>query len=300
MRKPGVRYLECAPSVGLCFTLPAARSQLFLPASPGSPIRATSRTPIHGRPLRVADLFAGAGGLSEGFRQAGYEVVAATDIDPDAVATYRFNFPEARVIVGDIRVPAVRRQVLDALAHIDVIVGGPPCQAFSQVRNHARMIDDPRNSLYREFVAILRATRPAAFVMENVTGMDQMGARDQIASDLALDDQYSVLPQIVDAADYGVPQTRKRLLFIGVRRDLDTAPPMLEGSGATRAMALARVRETRYDVVIEDSLRGAWLRELLSDPSCTDLVTAAQAISDLASLGADECARPVITHRAWS
>lgn len=273
--------LRCMPATRSRTQRPLGSGGLARPESPGVQTR---------KALRVADLFAGAGGLSEGFRQAGFEVVAATDIDPDAAATYRANFPGARVIVGDIRTPAVRRQVLDAVAGTDVIVGGPPCQAFSQVRNHARLIDDPRNSLYREFVSILRDSRPAAFVMENVTGIDQMGAREQIAADLALGGDYVVAPQIVDAADFGVPQTRKRLLFVGVRCDLETAPPVLEGSGATRALALARVRarmrETRYDVVIEDSLRGEWLRELLTDPSCTQLVTAAQAISDLASLGA--------------
>src|ERR1017187_4579881 len=134
-------------------------------------------------PLTIIDLFAGAGGISEGFRQAGFRVLGGVDHDPDAAATYRLNFPEAQTIVGDVRVPEVHESILDLARAADVVVGGPPCQAFSQVRNHSRVIDDPRNSLYTEFVGVLRAVRPRAFLMENVTGMDQMGVRAQIAED---------------------------------------------------------------------------------------------------------------------
>src|SRR5206468_4512141 len=86
----------------------------------------------------VVDLFAGAGGLSEGFRQAGFSIIAASDNDPDASATFARNFPEAEVIVGDIRARAIKEQVLAVARHATVLVGGPPCQAFSQVRNHSR------------------------------------------------------------------------------------------------------------------------------------------------------------------
>src|SRR6202035_4663593 len=91
--------------------------------------------------LTVVDLFAGAGGLSEGFRQAGFSIVAASDNDPDAAATFAKNFPEARFIVGDIRAKAIKEQILDTARNASVLVGGPPCQAFSQVRNHTRVID---------------------------------------------------------------------------------------------------------------------------------------------------------------
>ena len=125
----------------------------------------------------VVDLFAGAGGISEGFRQAGFNPIAATDIDPDACATFRRNFPASSVIHGDIRTKAIASALLGASARVDVVVGGPPCQAFSQVRNHVRLIDDPRNSLYKEFVQVVAKLLPSAFLMENVTGIDQMGYR---------------------------------------------------------------------------------------------------------------------------
>lgn len=128
----------------------------------------------------VVDLFCGAGGLSEGFRQAGFSILAGSDNDPDAMATYRQNFPEAAAITGDIRNPEVKSRVLDLAKRATVLIGGPPCRAFSQVRNHSRVIDDPRNALYREFVDVLRQTLPPAFVVENVTGMDQMAVREQI------------------------------------------------------------------------------------------------------------------------
>jgi len=235
----------------------------------------------------VIDLFAGAGGISEGFRQAGFAVLGGSDNDPDAASTYALNFPEAASITGDIRIPKVKEQILDVARAASVLVGGPPCQAFSQVRNHARMIEDPRNALYREFVDVLRRSTPLAFLMENVTGMDQMGAREQITADLSLDGEYVVTPQIVDAADFGVPQTRKRLLFIGVRASLHVAPPLLQGSGATAAVTLVRFagpRRPRYQVVVQDSLLCVRVADALSNPENSMFVTAGDAISDLAGL----------------
>src|SRR6266850_1016995 len=148
----------------------------------------------------VADLFCGAGGLSEGFRQAGCRILVGSDIDPDACATYAQNFPEACAVHGDIRETKVRGQVTSAAtADVDIIVGGPPCQAFSQMRNHSRLIDDPRNSLYREFVRIIDKLEPRAFVMENVLGLEQMGVRAQVLEDLALNGIYNVRSQVMDA-----------------------------------------------------------------------------------------------------
>ncbi|MBK3801835.1 DNA (cytosine-5-)-methyltransferase [Azospirillum brasilense] len=240
-----------------------------------------------GDPICAVDLFCGAGGLSEGFRQAGFTIAAGSDNDPDAMATYAANFPEARAITGDIRSAAVKEQILDAARRATVLVGGPPCQAFSQVRNHTRMIDDPRNALYREFVDVLKEVLPPAFVVENVTGMDQMGVREQIAADLSLDGEYAVLPQIVDAADFGVPQTRKRLLFIGVHTSTGMTPPKLIGSDATQAVTLARftgARRPRYQVVIQQHIRSLQAGQALDDPQNLSIVSAADAISDLINL----------------
>lgn len=230
------------------------------------------------------DLFAGAGGLSEGFRQAGFKALAGSDFDPDAMATYARNFPEAATVVGDIQTRSVRAKILRYAKAATVVIGGPPCQAFSQVRNHTRMIDDPRNSLYREFVSVIRDALPAAFVMENVTGIDQMGVREQITADLELNGEYCVLAQVVDAADFGVPQTRKRLLFIGVRNASGMKPPRLVGTGATTAFELKRLvtsKATRYELRLNKTLLTSGLSSALADSQDASIVSAEEAISDL-------------------
>jgi DNA (cytosine-5)-methyltransferase 1 len=238
--------------------------------------------------LSVADLFCGAGGLSMGFRSAGFRVTAGTDHDPDAIATYAANFPEAGALCGDIRDPELHERLREAVADADVLVGGPPCQAFSQVRNHVRLIDDPRNSLYREFVATVASVLPDAFLMENVPGMAQMGVQDQVRADLELDGEYEVLPQLVDAADFGVPQTRKRLLFVGVRRSLGASPPVLSGTGATSAVQLVRFTNSRgrarYAVAGRPDLTGEALALSLADPEDLAVVSVAQALGDLVGL----------------
>jgi len=260
---------------------------------PRPPRRTATLQPGGGQrvPLSAVDLFCGAGGLSEGLRQAGFDLTAGSDHDPDAIATYTANFPGTLALCGDIRDPAVRERLDEAAAGADVLVGGPPCQAFSQVRNHTRLIDDPRNSLYREFVRSVAAARPAAFLMENVPGLAQMGAKEQVLADLALDGEYRVQAQLVDAADFGVPQTRKRLLFLGVRADLPAAPPALDGSGATAALQLVRFasdtdtgRGAGYAVAARPDLTGEQLGIRLADAFDDSVVSVWQAIGDLATL----------------
>src|ERR1017187_2971969 len=237
--------------------------------------------------LRILDLFFGAGGLTQSFHLAGFSTIGGVDVDPDAIATFAKNFPQATAICGDIRKAGIRERTIELARRADMVVGGPPCQAFSQVRNHSRLIDDPRNSLYREFVNVIAGTLPSAFVMENVTGMEQMGVRAQIAEDLSLEGEYLVRSQIVDAADFGVPQTRKRLVFLGCHRRLNIEPPHLQGSGATSALSLTHrngKRPVHYEV---DQLSPLWsptLAEVLENPCKLGIVTVAQAISDLRGL----------------
>ena len=233
----------------------------------------------HGKdtgPLTAVDLFAGAGGLSEGLRQAGFRVLAAADHDPDACATHELNFPEAAVVVGDLTDPARHEQVVaaaSAAGRLDLLAGGPPCQAFSQIHNHDRLIEDPRNRLYREFVALLDELRPRAFVMENVPGMNQLqggAVRRQVEEDLSLHGDYDVVAGVLDAADFGAPQTRTRLVFVGV--EAGTSRPQLPaGTGLMAALA----RGPR--LLDADGGPAAWL----ADPGDLRAVTAAQALSDL-------------------
>ncbi|MCM3662509.1 DNA cytosine methyltransferase [Georgenia satyanarayanai] len=242
--------------------------------------------------LKVVDLFCGAGGLSEGFRASGYSVIAGTDYDPDAVATYARNFPEAAALCGDIRDPDLRARLDEVTAEADIIVGGPPCQGFSQVRNHTRLIDDPRNSLYREFVSSVAHAQPDAFVMENVPGMDQMSVKEQVLTDLSLDGEYDVEAQLLDAADFGVPQTRKRLFFLGVRKSLGVPTPQLSGTGVTSAVQLVRFPSesssdeltARYVVAARPDEHGQRLGLALADSENLTAVTVEQAIGDLVTL----------------
>jgi len=244
------------------------------------------------RQLRLAlDLFCGAGGLSEGLRQAGFHTVAANDFDPWAGATFEANHQRHGTIFvpGDISSAEVQGRLLEiAQGHeIDLLAGGPPCQAFSQVRNHDRLIDDPRNTLYRHYVSILRAVMPRTFFMENVVGLDNLAggeAKRQIIADLTLGGDYRVACKVLDAAAFGVPQSRPRIVFLGVRADLRVDPVFPQGLPVPQ---LERVETTNGWAYVHgsDLLSTADPTfQALQDPENLGLTTVEQAIGDLASL----------------
>lgn len=158
--------------------------------------------------VTAIDLFAGAGGLSLGFQASGIESVFAVEIMPDAVATYRGAFPDTEVHNGDIRDVDFRR-----FRGVDVVAGGPPCQPFS-IGGLRRGREDARDFL-PEFVRAVLEVRPRAFLMENVPGLISFGP--YLRAVLApLFDLYSISePQVLNAADYGVPQSRRRLVIVG-------------------------------------------------------------------------------------
>jgi DNA (cytosine-5)-methyltransferase 1 len=238
------------------------------------------------------DLFCGAGGLSEGFRQAGFNTVAANDADTWAGATYRANhgLHGTKFVLGDITSAAVKEELLHHIqgVAIDVIAGGPPCRAFSQVRNHARIIEDARNSLYRQFVGMLAIVRPRMFVMENVPGLENLAGgmvRRQIIEDLALDGEYRVHSRVIDAACFGVPQNRLRVVFIGVSSDLGSPPPFPAGAFGLELPRLDRIPgKAGFQYRHATSAPGSPALEWLMDPDCTELVTVEQAIGDLVHL----------------
>jgi DNA (cytosine-5)-methyltransferase 1 len=251
-----------------------------------------------GRPTCLS-LFSGAGGFSEGFRLGGFQIVAASDIDPWAGATCDLNHAKhgTKFILGDISKPVVQEEILDAVRGtvLDCLIGGPPCQAFSQVRNHDRVINDPRNKLYRHYVAMIRKLRPRTFVMENVPGLENIAggaAREQILEDLALEGDYRVEARVLDAAAFGVPQNRLRVLFTGVRADIGISPrfpstpwddilPILERQCA-RGRKSGWMYRHRMDLPTARALR-----ELLNEKS-ERLVTVEQAIGDLVWLRPNE------------
>lgn len=172
------------------------------------------------RPVAV-DLFAGAGGLSLGFEQAGFDVKVAVELDPIHCAVHEFNFPDCKVICGSVAaMPAERIAALLDERPPDVVFGGPPCQGFSTIGQ--RMLDDPRNSLVFHFVRMVRDLKARYFVMENVPGL-AMGDHRKLLEELVAEFQsigYDVLLpwKILNATHFGVPQSRRRLFLIGWRR----------------------------------------------------------------------------------
>ena len=171
------------------------------------------------KPTAVS-LFAGSGGCSLGFGQAGYDIRFATDIDADAVKSYRRNFPRTPCAAADIRqltADAVLQRIGLNPGELDVLLGGPPCQGFSSAGVKAD--DDPRNSLLSHYVRLLEGIRPKWFVMENVEGLLTNGGgspvRDTVAAFLKAG--YSINLEKVYAQGYGIPQRRKRVFIIGNR-----------------------------------------------------------------------------------
>ncbi|PVE62009.1 DNA (cytosine-5-)-methyltransferase [Agrobacterium tumefaciens] len=198
----------------------------------------------------VIDLFCGAGGLSEGFRQAGCHVLAGNDYDAAAGETFKSTHAEAVFLPG----PIQNHTVADFLraadlkrGELDVLVGGPPCQGFS-VYNHQRGMHDERSSLYREYLRVVDGLAPKWVVLENVTGMTSAGggaAVDAILEGLR-DLGYHVEKQILKAEEYGIPQERRRLVFVGNRVGLPIHwPEKTHGAGL---LPLVTVRDAIGDL----------------------------------------------------
>lgn len=173
--------------------------------------------------MTVIDLFCGAGGLSEGFRQAGFHVLAGQDYDDMAGATFAATHSEATFVGGPIQ-SVTPKQLLEAAGvkngEIDVIVGGPPCQGYS-VYNHQRGAQDPRAGLFREYLRIVKGIQPRWLVMENVTGITSIAGgnivREIFEGMASLG--YRVDMRVLKAEEYGVPQERRRVFFIATRTD---------------------------------------------------------------------------------
>ena len=215
--------------------------------------------------MNFVDLFAGCGGLSEGFYRAGYKAIAHLEIDHVACETLRTRMkhygylnPNRDVLEYDItKEDAIDR--LDAIVSgrcVDVIIGGPPCQSFSSLgraKDENGMKDDPRNYLFESYVKILNHYLPKVFVFENVTGiLTQKINGKRIFDDIinALSENYKVdfdaSVDVLNSANYGVPQIRKRVIVIGVRKDLPiSSRQVYEG-----------IEKTNYDPEMPISKRG--------------------------------------------
>lgn len=194
----------------------------------------------------VISTFAGGGGSSLGYSMAGYRELLAVEWDDNAVATFKANFPDVPVYHGDIgklSVDECLRLAGIEPGELDVFDGSPPCQGFSTAGK--RIMDDPRNQLFREYVRLLRGLRPKVLVMENVSGMVK-GKMKLIFAEIMRElkaSGYKVSARLLNAKYFNVPQSRERMIFIGVRDDLEIEPshPRAESGIVTVREALEGV-----------------------------------------------------------
>lgn len=195
--------------------------------------------PCAGDAPTVISLFAGCGGSSLGYSMAGYRELLAVEWDNNAVETFRLNFPDVPVYHGDITKLTVE-EVLERtglrVGELDVLDGSPPCQGFSTAGK--RDMADARNQLFREYVRLLRGLRPKAFIMENVSGMVK-GKMKLIFAEILRElkaSGYRVSARLMNAMYFDVPQSRERMIFVGVREDLGVEPS--HPRGRTRPYAV--------------------------------------------------------------
>lgn len=177
--------------------------------------------------MNLISLFSGCGGLDLGFEKAGFNVAIANEFDPTIWATFKANHPNTKLIEGDIR----KIKDSDFLSDIDGIIGGPPCQSWSEA-GAQRGIDDLRGQLFYEYIRILKSKQPKFFLAENVSGM-LLGRHSEAVKniiELFKECGYNVTVTLVNAKDYGVPQERKRVFYIGFRNDLNIDFKFPQGS----------------------------------------------------------------------
>ncbi len=177
--------------------------------------------------FKVVSLFAGCGGSSLGYKMAGCDVLAAVERDPHAVATYRANHDGTTLLYADITQLdplAILKQVGLTPGNLDILDGSPPCQGFSLAGK--RQLNDPRNRLFEEYVRFLQSIQPKAFVMENVPGLvsGPMQGIFREMTGMLRQAGYVVKARILNAAHYGVPQSRRRVIVLGIRADLGVPP----------------------------------------------------------------------------
>ena len=226
---------------------------------------------------QVLDLFSGAGGMAEGFLQAGFDIPFASDRSPQAALTYEYRHREQLgykldYFCGDVQELAEEKKLKEFLGkdffNIDVICGGPPCQGFSMAGK--RNPDDLRNQLVRSYISILKQVQPKYFVMENVTGIlsakfsiyqgQTQSYENELVTKVLLKEfaeigYENVVIKTLDTSDYGVPQRRKRVIFLGTRDDINIQlvhPEPLKSQKITARNALSDLENIEIGSKIEE------------------------------------------------
>jgi DNA (cytosine-5)-methyltransferase 1 len=243
--------------------------------------------------MKVMDLFCGTGGFSKGFENTGaFSVVYGIDVLPVAVETFRLNHSRAVALQADIRevrLRSVSHRTGLARGEVDVIVGGPPCQGFSSIRPfRSAMDDDPRNSLFEEFAAYVNYFRPQVFVMENVVGLatHNQGTTIEQIQECFGGLGYTSDWRIINAAHFGVPQKRERLVMIGGQHGTRAKFPSPTHAGEFKTIGV-RDRERRLAPPPPPGEPGLFV---FDEPKLPDALTTMEAIGDLPPVAAGETA----------
>jgi len=214
----------------------------------GEPILKKGKPVSNKKPV-VVELFCGCGGTSLGFEMAGFSIGLGCDIHQSSIHTFQYNHKHTATILGDVRKvkPSQIKKILDGRT-IDVLIGGVPCQGFS-LNNRKRHEQDDRNLLYREFVRFAKFLKPRAIVLENVTGMKSTGDFvSVIENELSKAGKMKVKSQVLYAPNYGVPQKRQRLFFIGVQNHEFDFSKIKKTHGEERKRAHVTIKEAIGDL----------------------------------------------------
>ncbi len=172
-------------------------------------------------------MFCGSGGISKGFQSAGYEIAGGIDFDVDSVETFRRNFPKAKSLCADLmQFSDLEIKKEFGRLKIEVVVGGPPCQGFSNANRWQTEKNDPRNKLFFEYLRFVKVLKPKVVVIENVRGMlsKNNGYAQKRIIELITELGYVVNSSVLNASDFGVPQNRYRAFFVAIRSDVSCIP----------------------------------------------------------------------------
>lgn len=213
--------------------------------------------------MNVIDLFAGVGGLSLGASRAGFNLAAAVELDRHAIGSHAINFPKSIHLQEDISKLSAKHIIdICGVNSIECVIGGPPCQGFSSIGKG--LAGDSRNELYGHFFRLVKEIKPICFLAENVPGIlnKKYDAIREAAFDLLRDDYFLLRPIEVNAFNYGAPTTRKRIFFIGFKKDCGLAHPLEQDFYPPQTVPPVFVKDALYG--LPEYIDGNWQSEEFS------------------------------------
>jgi DNA (cytosine-5)-methyltransferase 1 len=245
--------------------------------------------------MRVIDLFAGAGGFSTGFKKAGFDIVVANEIDKQIAVTYKKNHPDTVMITADIKdfvksideyinIAARENNNIDIeifqnkLKNIDIIIGGPPCQGFSmagaRIRQEGAFLNDPRNFLFKYYFKVIQHFEPTYFVMENVQGLTTINGGAILKEIISLfenkknfkNGRYYLNYKVLNSAEFGVPQARKRLVIIGSKYNTVEIDPSIVRKENENKYKTTTLHDAISDLAYLESSQGKFEQEYKNSP----------------------------------